>query len=349
MNVRLVFHLLLALLLPLEAAAQGYAGLGREAEGYAQVEPGRALRFPADHGPHPDFRIEWWYLTANMEDEAGASMGLQWTLFRQAMRPEGADAGWGGRQLWMGHAALTDAGRHAFAESFARSGIGQAGVQAEPFRAHIDDWEMRSEGDGLARLRLRASGLDFSYDVELVAEGPLVLHGQAGVSVKSAAGQMSYYYSQPHYRLKGEVVLDGVPRRVQGTAWLDREWSSQPLAADQAGWDWVSLTFADGAKLMGFRLRGAEDYVSGTWITPAGKAEPIAPGALRFEALEETEVKGRQIPTTWQLTWPERALNVTLQALNPNAYMETLFPYWEGPILVSGSHTGRGYLEMTGY
>src|ERR1700709_1060390 len=69
------------------ALAQGFAGLGSDAEGFAPVVPGRSFTFPADHGPHPEFRIEWWYLTANLVDSSGAACGAQWTLFRQAAKP----------------------------------------------------------------------------------------------------------------------------------------------------------------------------------------------------------------------------------------------------------------------
>ena len=126
------------------AQAQGFAGLGADVGGFAPVVPGKSLVFPADHGPHPDYRIEWWYFTANLSDETGASYGVQWTLFRQAMRPGGADEGWATQQIWMGHAAVTSATTHRFAERFARGGVGQAGVEAAPFKAWIDNWSMRS-------------------------------------------------------------------------------------------------------------------------------------------------------------------------------------------------------------
>ena len=56
------------------ARAQGFAGLGADGGGgFAQVLRGRPLVFPADHGAHPGYRIEWWYLTANLKDAQGAS------------------------------------------------------------------------------------------------------------------------------------------------------------------------------------------------------------------------------------------------------------------------------------
>lgn len=345
---------LLALTLAAPAGAQGFADMGAPAAGFALPDPARVLEFPADHGAHPDFRIEWWYLTANLTAEDGTEMGAQWTLFRTALSP-GEGEGWQSPQLWMGHAAVTTPTAHHVAERLARGGVGQAGVALEGgFRAWIDDWQMLSTAapgqDALARLALNARGDGFGYALELAAEGPLVAHGQGGYSVKSAGGQASHYYSQPFYRVTGRIDLPEGPVPVLGQAWLDREWSSQPLAADQTGWDWFSLSFEGGEKLMGFVLRdGGAGFSSGTWIDPDGTPHPLPPGALRAEALERTRVAGRDVPVVWRLQLAERGLDVTLRALNPGAWMATSVPYWEGPVGVDGSHRGRGYLEMTGY
>src|SRR5512140_467276 len=113
-----------------KALAQGFAGLGESADGFAAVVPGRTFAFPGDHGPHPDFRIEWWYVTANLKDALGTEYGAQWTLFRQASRPGAQGEGWANQQFWMGHAAVTSAGTHRASEKFARGGVGQAGVEA---------------------------------------------------------------------------------------------------------------------------------------------------------------------------------------------------------------------------
>lgn len=334
------------LLLPLTAYGQGFAGLGTEAEDFAQPVPGHSLEFPADHGPHPEYRIEWWYLTANMTGPDDTPYGLQWTLFRSALAPLDGE-GWETPQLWMGHAAVTTPEAHHVAERLARGGVGQAGVQADPFLAWIDNWAM--EGPDFDNLHLTASGGDFAYEVELRAWGPLVLHGQDGYSVKSAAGQASYYYSQPFFELSGTLSLPEGDVPVTGTAWLDREWSSQPLAEDQQGWDWFSLSFDSGDKLMGFVLRGSTDYTSATWIAADGQATALADGAFAAQPLEWHDVAERQVPTTWQVSLPAQGVDVTVAALNPDAWMQTSVPYWEGPVTVTGSHDGVGYLEMTGY
>ena len=240
---------------------QGFAGLGRDASGFAAVTPGRTFAFPADHGPHPDYRIEWWYVTANLSDANGARYGAQWTLFRQAMAPGDRGEGWDSRQIWMGHAAVTSARTHRFAETLSRGGIGTAGVDAAPLHAWIDDWSLRG-GDGFDALRmapldLRTSAADFSVALALTADAPLVLQGDGGFSRKSDREQASYYYSQPFFRAAGRIAIDGEAVDVTGQAWLDREWSSQPLSGDQTGWDWLSLHLHDGAKLMLYRLRSA--------------------------------------------------------------------------------------------
>lgn len=343
MNVRV---LLLALWLPVQAMAQGFAGLGTGAEDFARPDPARVLAFPADHGAHPEYRIEWWYLTANLTGPDGTPYGLQWTLFRSALAPRDGQ-GWDAPQLWMGHAAVTTPDAHHVAERLARGGIGQAGVTAAPFAAWIDDWAM--QGPDFDTLRLTASGPDFAYDMQLAAQGPLILHGQNGYSVKSAAGQASHYYSQPFFRIEGTLTLPGGDVPVTGNAWLDREWSSQPLAADQTGWDWFSLSFDTGDKMMGFVLRGATDYTAATWITADGTATAFPDGAFAATPLARHAVAGRNVPVEWQVRLPDRGVDVTVRALNPDAWMTTSIPYWEGPVTISGSHGGVGYLEMTGY
>jgi predicted secreted hydrolase len=335
------------------AHAQGFAGMGQVVEGFSNPDPDYRLTFPADHGPHPDFRIEWWYLTATLTGPDGTDYGAQWTLFRTALRP-GEGQGFASPQLWMGHAALTSADTHLYAEKLGRGGVGQAGVTPTPFRAWIDDWHMIGRAapgaDELSALDLRAAGTGFAYDLDLQAKGPLVAQGDQGYSVKSAEGQASHYYSQPFYTVTGTITLEGQDIPVTGQAWLDREWSSQPLAPDQTGWDWFSLIFDDGARLMGFRLRDAgAGYLSATWIDADGTPTPMPPGALRLTPLETVSVAGRTVPVRWRVELPRKALDVTATAWNPNAFLETTVPYWEGPISFTGSHSGRGYLEMTGY
>ena len=337
------------------ALAQGFAGLGVDGQGFTPVVPGKVFSFPADHGPHPDFRIEWWYVTANLVDKSGAELGVQWTLFRQTMKPGPQQQGWASQQIWMGHAAVTTADIHRTSETFARGGVGQAGADATPFHAWIDAWEMRGlapiDDSNIAPLQLSASGADFSYALRLDADRPLVLEGDAGYSRKSQREQASYYYSQPFFEVSGRVTVGDRPIEVTGQAWMDREWSSQPLAPDQNGWDWLSLHLNSGDKLMLYRMRqtDGQNYGTGNWIMPDGKTEQISTADIKMTPTAFTSIGARKLPTAWRIELPAHGVSIEAKALNPLAWMGTNFAYWEGPISFGGSHSGVGYLEMTGY
>ncbi|MBP1124977.1 MULTISPECIES: lipocalin-like domain-containing protein [Pseudomonas] len=333
------------------APEESFAGLGSDAADFAQVVPGKVFTFPADHGAHPGFRIEWWYVTANLKDAQGNVFGVQWTLFRNALQAGPAQAGWRDSTVWLGHAAVTSATRHYAAERYARGGVGQAGAQAEPFAAWIDEWNFASRpgaASPLADMQLKAGGAQFAYDLRLTSSRPLVLQGDRGYSRKSDQGQASYYYSQPFFTASGSVSLDGKVYQVTGPAWLDREWSSQPLAASQTGWDWFSLHLDRGEQLMLFRVRQKDGsgYLTVTWIDPQGGTQTLHNADIQLTPLATTEIDGRRIPTRWSLKIPGKGLDITTQAVNPKAWMDLNIPYWEGPVEFEG---GVGYLEMTGY
>lgn len=339
------------LFLPCHALAQGFAGLGTTAEGFALPDPAYSLTFPEDHGAHGDFRIEWWYLTANLTAADGTDYGVQWTLFRAALAPGEGD-GWASPQMWMGHAALTSGDAHFFDERLARGGTGLAGVTATPFAAWIDDWRMEGAPcaapcDATDMLGLSASGPDFRWELALEAEGPVVLNGEQGYSVKSPEGAASHYYSRPYRVTSGTLTLPDDEIAVTGHGWLDREWSSQPLSPEQEGWDWFTLHFDSGAHLMAFQLREQTrtPFTSGTFLAPDGTSTQVT--GLTLTPLQTAHTAGRDIPVVWSLRLPGHDLVIT--ALNPDAWMDASVPYWEGPVRISGSSAGMGYLEMTGY
>ncbi|MGI9366762.1 MAG: lipocalin-like domain-containing protein [Rhizobiaceae bacterium] len=338
------------------AFSQGFSGLGTAAEGFEVPKRGTQLSFPSDHGSHPRFRIEWWYITANLTGSDGKQYGVQWTLFRSAIKPEttGDGGSWSSSQLWMGHAAITSRNTHLVSETLSRGNLELAGVTVSPFHAWINDWSFASRdqtAQTIDKMSLSATGENFSYELDLDALGPLVTHGDQGYSVKSQSGQASHYYSQPFYQVEGALHLPDGSVDVTGNAWLDREWSSQPLASQQTGWDWVSLSFADGSKLMGFRLRQEDQnyFSSGTWVSASGEPTPYSNGDLKLTPLKTVQVEGRAIPVRWRVELPDREIDVEVEALNNGAWMKTSIPYWEGPVIISGSRSGVGYLEMTGY
>ncbi|WP_397449236.1 lipocalin-like domain-containing protein [Pseudomonas sp. NA-150] len=334
--------------------AEGFAGLGNEAAAFTQVVPGRAFIFPQDHGPHDGFRIEWWYITANLKDDQGEEFGVQWTLFRNALKAGSEQAGWSDQTIWMGHAAVTSGARHYAAERYARGGVEQAGVTAAPFKAWIDDWTFDSQSpvdNSLGDMQVHARGPNFSYQLHLRSSRPLVLQGEQGFSQKSEQGQASYYYSQPFFQAGGRLDIDGKTYQVTGPAWLDREWSSQPLTANQIGWDWFSVHLDSGEQLMLYRMRQKQGapYLTGTWINADGHTELLQGSQIQLTPEAATEVAGRSMPTRWSVKIPSKQLAITTTALNPKAWMNLQIPYWEGPVRVTGNRSGTGYLEMTGY
>ena len=327
---------------------RSFSGLDDANEQFAQPKPNPNFDFPKDYGPHPNYRIEWWYMTANLNDAYGKEYGVQWTLFRTAVQPFDP-AGWASPQIWFAHAAITTKDYHLSTERYARGGIGQAGVEYAPFNAWIDEWSMK--GSDLDSLTVNAGGPEFHYKMNLKARGPLIFHGANGFSLKSLTGQASYYYSQPFYQIEGIISLQDGPVEVSGEAWIDREWSSQLLGNDQTGWDWFSLSFDSGAKLMGFKLRkdSGESFSAATWIEADGRSESFGSGHFLAEPEFISQVTDREIPTEWRVKLPAKSVDIKIKALNPNAWMDVSVPYWEGPIRITGTHPGRGYLEMTGY
>ena len=342
-----------------------FAVLAQSTEGYAQARPDHALKFPRDHGPHPGFRIEWWYLTANLQDASGKPFGAQWTLFRLAVRPPGlqeAQNAWQSKQVYMAHFAITTPGGHSAFQRYSRGGehgdTARAGVNAMPFAAWLDDWSLQSTGNEWLPMEVRARQDNHAIRFDLEGTGPLVLQGEGGFSQKHPNGGGSFYYSQPFLRASGEVVVDGMAIPVNGQAWLDREWSSQLLQDDQAGWDWFSLHLETGEKLMLFQLRqqageiSTEDYRHAVLIASDGGTVPMTPDQIRLEVLEETAVAGRLLPLRWRIELPQIGRDLEIEALHPDQWMEVDFPYWEGAVTVSGNgpgNRGRGYLELTGY
>ena len=355
---------ILLVLLSLASSAQNdYQVLRGEAQGFARVTPGKVFEFPRDHMAHPKFRIEWWYITANMQDDSGNPWGLQWTLFRNALDSKVDSGGWQSNQLWMAHAAISSPEGHRFEQRFARGGIGQAGVNdTSPggnFSAWLDDWQWRSDGPGLFTSNLSFSIAGRQVDMRLESLAPWVLHGDRGYSQKSIQGQASYYYSQPNIEISGTIRTGNKAVTLSGSAWLDREWSSQPLAQNQSGWDWFALHLYDGNKLMLYRLRenDGEHWLSGSWIDKAGAKQHLGRDEIELipRHTREINIDEKQViklPLEWTIKLPGLNRQWRLKALYDQQWMATRFAYWEGVVLVVdayGESAGTGYMELTGY
>lgn len=345
---------------PARLAATDYLA-GDDVDGYLRVTEPRAFFFPQDHGSHPGYRNEWWYLTGNMEAVNGQRFGYQVTFFKTAIRPDAGNdceagvANWCSNHVWMGHAALSDVAnrQHHNAELFSRDNPGLAGARLNPFRVWIQDWQMFSAGNGFP-WELEVITEDFALTLNLdPAKGP-VLQGDRGLSRKSPEpGNASYYYSLTRIVTSGQVHVDGDTFPVTGSSWLDREWSTSALAADQSGWDWFSLQFDDGTELMYYQLRNLEGDAhsssAGNFTSLMGTQTPIAPESIVLEEVKNwTAPDGTAYTTTWHMQY--RDSDWLIRALFDNQLMDLTFQYWEGAVEVSnadsGEVLGRGYLEM---
>ena len=338
--------------------------------GFARALAPRGFVFPADHGPHPAFRTEWWYFTGNLEAAGGRRFGYQLTFFRNALAP-GAVARashWAAREAWLAHFALTDVeGRrfHAF-ERFRRGALGLAGAEARPFRVWLDRWEASGSVNSPAAaaawgpLTLHAAAGEVALDLRLAPGKPPVLQGDGGLSRKGAApGQASYYYSLTRMPTTGRLRLDGQDLTVRGLSWMDREWSTSSLSPGQVGWDWFALQLADGRELMLYRLRladgGIDPASSGSLVAADGAKRHLARRDFAVAELARWESPaGGSYPARWRVRVPSAELDLEVRPLLTDQEHRGAFRYWEGAVAVEGTAAGapvagRGYVELTGY
>ena len=347
---------------PIRADIAVREALAEDRAGFARALAPRPLSFPEDHGPHPDFRTEWWYYTGNVTTPAGRHFGFQLTFFRVALAPteQPRASAWGTRQLYVAHFALTDtAGRRFHAASrTSRAALGLAGADATPFRVWVGNWS--AEGDG-ASTRLRANERGVAIDLTLSTGKPMVLQGDRGLSRKGPEpGNASLYYSFTRMSARG-VVREGTDTLgVAGEAWMDREWSTSALGGALEGWDWFALQLDDGRELMAYRLRrrdGAIDpFSSGTLVAADGSAQRLDAAAVRVETLAHwtSPRSGVRYPARWRLSVPSAALTLEIEPRLADQELVVGTRYWEGAVAVAGSSAGRpsaghGYVELVGY
>ncbi len=325
---------------------------------YPRVRPGAQLRFPADHGAHPEHRTEWWYLTGWLRTAGGEPNGFQVTFFRTRPDVDPANpSAFAPRQVLFAHAALSDpkVGRLAHAQRVARAGFGLAEARVGDADIRIDDWRFWRMADG--RFRTRVGGTEFQMDLTVAPTQPPVLQGEHGFSRKGPAlEQASYYYSLPHMQVSGMLRRGGRLESVTGEAWMDREWSSSILGADAVGWDWTGLNLEGGGALTAFQVRDAsgQSLWAGGSLREAGNMMAFAPADVWFEPIQRwrSPRTGATYPVEQRLSvktpggvriWRIRPL-FNDQELDSRAGGGPV--YWEGAATVEG---GRGYLELTGY
>jgi predicted secreted hydrolase len=334
-------------------------------DAFEQVLAPRAFVFPQDWGSHPGFRSEWWYFTGNVDSAAGRHYGFELTFFRFALRaaPAWRESAWAARDVWMAHLAVTDAlGQRFVAEQrLARDAFGLAGAQSEPFKVWVESWAASGAGSDTPTIRLSAGGGAVSIELDLQALKPVVAQGDGGMDRKGAdPGNASYYYSVPRMAVSGTITLPGIEERVQGLAWIDREWGSTSLPREAAGWDWFGLQLADGRELMFYRLRdaagGATEFSGGALVAANGARRILdsADVTVRVTQQWQSAESGVIYPGAWHLEVPSEDLAFDVVPYVAAQELNLAVRYWEGAVAVRGEQAGRfiegsGYVELTGY
>ena len=404
----------------------GFFGNMQSSDAFTPVKRGYTVAIPRDHMSHPDFQLEWWYLTFVLSAEDGQEFGLQYTLFRfntELDAPQSTKANaensaevnanshiaknWSNDQQWMGHASLHTAEQHYFEERFASGGVGNAYVNQQPFTTVIDDWAWKAAqaevqtgaeskamfpsvlkvafgqssthhpvringkipttaADSLSELNDAPSVSAVKVSLNLDTYGPFIKQGDNGYSKKTQDERLrSYYYSQPFINAKGTLNIEGNSVRVTGKGWFDHEWTSHLANSEAMGWDWFSLHLDDGSKLMAFRMHAmnknmknskskhSEIFTTASYIAKNGTKETIEQANVSitptaYETINEGE-SPRSVPTAWRIQIPEKDIDLSIRPFKESQWNNSLFPYYEGRVEIKGSHSGSGFMELTGY
>jgi predicted secreted hydrolase len=344
-----------------EQSLQSLLGEEGDMDGFERATTVRALRFPADHGPHPQYRSEWWYVTGSLQDDQGQFYGVQFTAFRQAIAPpDPAPHGnpWRTPQVYMAHLALSDTttSRHLEDQRMVRAHPQLGGARAQPFAVWVDGWTLASSGAAFLPLQLKAESTSFGIDLVMSEGKPIVLQGDQGLSRKGPE-QASYYYSMTRLRTTGRLRLGERTVDVQGHTWLDREWSTGVLSHGQIGWDWFALQLDQGDDMMVVQLRRQDhtrdSYDNGVRVDPDGTYRVLQAEDFTLTPLNHwRDERGVRWPIRWRLTLAKPQQTLVIQAAFPNQRMDTAIVYWEGLVYVLDADEraiGRGYMELTGY
>ena len=336
----------------------------RNKDGWLEAGAGYRYEFPRDHAAHPDYGLEWWYYTGNLRSTDGRRFGFQLTFFRIGVERQPANRSrWAVRDLYMAHFAVSDMQRRQFhfSERLNRAGVGWAGAATDEYRVWNDDWSVRLAG---REHLLSAADGDGRLDLRLTSLKPPVLHGENGISQKGpSAGNASHYYSLTRLETTGRLAVGGETFEVTGSTWMDHEFGTSFLEADETGWDWFSIQLDDGRELMLFQIRrrdGTLDpHSSGTLVERDGRTTHIPFGAFTLSPREmwRSPASGGGYPLGWRIEMPEQGLDLTARAAFEDQELgarDSNVTYWEGSIMVTGTASGTpangtGYLEMTGY
>jgi predicted secreted hydrolase len=326
----------------------------------------RPVVLPGDHASHPDYKIEWWYYTGNLETSSGRRFGYQLTFFRIGVDPQPANPSrWAIRDLFMAHFAVSDLASKRFHmfDRLQRGGAGWAGAAVDRYEVWNGAWRAGARPDGSHRVQAKDG--DVSVDFVLGGTERSVTHGLDGYSRKGRdPSNASHYYSLPRLDTRGALTIAGQRFEVSGLSWMDHEFGTSMLEPEQLGWDWFALQLADGRDIMLYQMRrkgGARDpFSSGSIVSREGHVTRLAADDYRLEPLEfwQSPATKARYPVRWRVTIPGQGLSLEVAAAMPNQELHTPrstgVTYWEGAVNVTGGSPaalvrGSGYMELTGY
>jgi predicted secreted hydrolase len=341
---------------------------GTSDEDFSKAIESRKFVFPEDHGPHPDFRTEWWYFTGNLTSADNKKFGYQFTIFRTALskNKNSRNSDWNSNQIYMAHFTVTDINENKFYfdERFSREGNRLAGAETNPFKVLLEDWQVQQIGTSINfdLPTLNISAKTESAEINLTSEAikPFVLQGDKGLSQKgSPVGNASYYYSYTRLKTYGKIILDGKVYDVSGFSWMDREWSTSALSKDQKGWDWFSLQLYDNTEIMYYQMRknnGSPDIFSkGVLVDENGLSQSIKKEEVVLNVIDNWKAPdGATYPSGWTLQIPAKNIDLKITPAMKDQLLDVSIKYWEGSVKIEGAKNGtrvngRGYVELTGY
>ena len=340
--------------------------------GFDIARPGYDYQFPRDHFSHPNFETEWWYYTGNLHTRQGRRFGFELTFFRYAIREDAeGDSPWNIGDLYLAHLTLSDIEGQRFykTDRLNRSGPGLAGADAGKALIWNGNWRVQwlEPATPKGPQRLTAYVDEFSLELDLSPLKPPVFHGVNGISQKAAGeGKASHYISFTRLAVSGSLALQNETFEVKGLAWMDHEFSTDSLGADQIGWDWMSIQLDDDSELMLYRMRRsdgtADPHSSGTYIYANGRTRHLDWSQIQMTPAADSDWKspttGGVYPLMWKVEIPHLDLRLTgttdLDDQEVVSERRVGPSYWEGAMNFSGQKAGKpiagvGYLEMTGY
>jgi predicted secreted hydrolase len=333
------------------------------AQDYHIAQPGYRFAFPRDYFNHEDYQTEWWYYTGNVKAADGHRFGFELTFFRQGVSRAAGSSAWFVDDLWMAHLALSDITGQKFysEERLNRSGPGVAGADAQTGLVWNGNWQAHISEPGE---ELRGVADKFSLALQLRPVTQPVIQGQDGISRKAeGAGHASHYFSLPRLLTTGSIALNGKTYQVEGWSWIDHEFFTGSMAANETGWDWLSVQLADGAELMLYRLRHKDGSIdpssSGSYVDAGGISQFLSAGDFAMTPAADTwtsPATKAAYPVRWHVSVPRLKLQLDVTTPLRSQELASRFgtSYWEGAIDVVGTSDqsrlrGVGYLEMTGY